>query len=92
MVTTYDNWIGGRWVPARSGATRENIDPAHGEVLGIFPRSGADDVADAVSAADKSTSASLLRFPPETRRTIFHIATPSAGSSVGPKARERRGR
>lgn len=50
-VTTYQNWIGGRWVAARSDRTRENIDPATGEVLGIFPQSDAEDVADAVAAA-----------------------------------------
>jgi aldehyde dehydrogenase (NAD+) len=53
-VTTYQNWIGGRWVPARSGGTRENIDPASGDVLGVFPRSGAEDVDEAVGAARKA--------------------------------------
>ena len=54
MVTTHQNWIGGRWVPARNGGTRDNVDPASGEVLGAFPKSGAEDVADAVDAARKA--------------------------------------
>jgi aldehyde dehydrogenase (NAD+) len=66
MVTTYQNWIGGRWAPARNGGTRENIDPASGELLGIFPRSGAEDVDDAVSAARRALDA--WRAVPGPRR------------------------
>jgi aldehyde dehydrogenase (NAD+) len=66
MVTTYQNWIGGRWVAARSGGTRENIDPASGELLGMFPRSGAEDVADAVNAACEAFAA--WRAMPGPRR------------------------
>ncbi len=51
MPQTYGNYIGGRWQPARSGATFESIDPATGEVLGVCARSGIEDVADAVAAA-----------------------------------------
>jgi acyl-CoA reductase-like NAD-dependent aldehyde dehydrogenase len=71
MVTTYENWIGGRWVPARSGATRENIDPANGEVLGLFPRSGADDVADAVSAARKALDSWRATPAPQRGEILF---------------------
>jgi len=66
MVATYQNWFGGRWVPARSGSTRENIDPASGELLGIFPRSGAEDVNDAVNAAQQAFAA--WRATPGPRR------------------------
>ena len=43
--------IGGGWSGARSGSTLAVENPATGEVLGHVPRSGADDVADAVAAA-----------------------------------------
>jgi aldehyde dehydrogenase (NAD+) len=66
MATACQNWIGGQWVPARSGGTRENIDPASGEVLGIFPRSGAEDVNDAVGAARKALDS--WRAVPAPRR------------------------
>jgi len=66
MVATHQNWIGGRWVPARSGSTRENIDPASGELLGIFPRSGTEDVNDAVNAAQQALAA--WRATPAPRR------------------------
>jgi aldehyde dehydrogenase (NAD+) len=43
--------IGGEWVPARSGSTFAVINPATGGELASVPRSGADDVDDAVTAA-----------------------------------------
>ncbi|HXF51403.1 MAG TPA: aldehyde dehydrogenase family protein, partial [Dehalococcoidia bacterium] len=51
MSGSYLNYICGRWVPARSGATFTRENPATGEIVGVFPKSGAEDVADAVSAA-----------------------------------------
>jgi len=45
------NVIGGREVPARSGATLPNWEPATGAPLGTLPDSDAQDVADAVDAA-----------------------------------------
>ena len=56
------NVIAGERRPARSGATFESRNPARAaEVVGVFPRSGAEDVEDAVRAA----SAAL----PSWRRT-----------------------
>jgi alpha-ketoglutaric semialdehyde dehydrogenase len=56
------NVIGGRRVEARGGATFESRNPArHTEVIGVFARSGAEDVDEAVHAA----AAAL----PEWRRT-----------------------
>ena len=40
MPETFHNYIGGRWVPARSGRTFHNLNPATGEMLGEFPASG----------------------------------------------------
>ena len=51
MPERYLNYIGGRWVPARSGRTFFNMNPATGEVLGEFPSSGPEDVDEAVRAA-----------------------------------------
>src|SRR5438552_1462092 len=46
------NFIGARWVPARSGRKMEDRNPADGDdVLGEVARSDADDVAAAVDAA-----------------------------------------
>ena len=45
------NFIGGRWAPARSGATIDIVDPATGATVFSSPDSGADDVDDACRAA-----------------------------------------
>ncbi len=37
---SYLNLIGGEWVPARSGKTFQNINPAdHNDIVGEFPAS-----------------------------------------------------
>jgi len=51
MADLYRNYIGGKWVDARGGATAEVRNPATGEVLGVATQSGAEDVAAAVAAA-----------------------------------------
>ena len=48
---TFQNFIGGEWVDAVSGETFESRSPATGEAIGLFPKSGPDDVARAVDAA-----------------------------------------
>ncbi len=52
MGATWQNYIGGEWVDARSGRTMDSTNPARtSEVLGSLCRSGAEDVRDAVDAA-----------------------------------------
>jgi aldehyde dehydrogenase (NAD+) len=52
---TYHNLIGGEWVPATSGKTLLNLNPAdHADVVGAFPSSHAEDVANAVAAAKRA--------------------------------------
>ena len=51
-MTTYRNFIGGRWIDAVSGRHFENVNPADTrDVIGRFPRSGPDDVSVAVASA-----------------------------------------
>lgn len=46
------NYINGQWVDATSGETFESRNPAHtSQVLGVFPRSGPEEVERAVGAA-----------------------------------------
>ncbi|MBT5714641.1 aldehyde dehydrogenase family protein, partial [Candidatus Poribacteria bacterium] len=53
MATDYLNLIGGEWVPAASGKTFENINPADtSEVVGVHPESGREDVVAAIDAAE----------------------------------------
>ena len=52
MAKTYKNLIGGKWVPPRTGAYLENRNPANAsDLIGRFPDSGPEDIADAVRAA-----------------------------------------
>jgi acyl-CoA reductase-like NAD-dependent aldehyde dehydrogenase len=52
---TYHNLIGGEWVPAASGKTILNLNPAdHTDIIGAFPASDAKDVDRAVAAAKKA--------------------------------------
>jgi alpha-ketoglutaric semialdehyde dehydrogenase len=52
---TYHNLIGGEWVPAASGKTTLNVNPADdSDIVGAFPSSGAEDVNHAVAAAKKA--------------------------------------
>src|ERR1700716_5862 len=49
---TYHNYIGGRWVPSKSGQWLENRNPADTrDLIGRFPLSISDDVSAAVSTA-----------------------------------------
>jgi 1-pyrroline dehydrogenase len=52
-----DNFIGGAWRPARSGATDEVIEPATGARLDEVAASDAADVDDAVAAAKNAFAA-----------------------------------
>jgi aldehyde dehydrogenase (NAD+) len=50
-VRTYQMYIGGEWVDARSGKTFESVDPFTGQVWATVPDADAQDVDDAVRAA-----------------------------------------
>ncbi len=51
-MTVFQNFIAGAWVPAASGRTRPNVNPADTrDVIGEFPVSDATDVAAAVASA-----------------------------------------
>jgi len=52
MPQNYQNFINGTWVDAKSGRTFANRNPANwNEIIGIFPKSGREDVEEAVTAA-----------------------------------------
>ena len=52
MAQKFQNFIGGKWVDAKSGRSYENRNPARwDEVVGVFPQSGKEDVDEAVKAA-----------------------------------------
>src|SRR5579863_8681583 len=68
----YRNLIGGRWVPAHGGKTFSNVNPAdHSDVVGEFPASEPEDVADAVAAAKKAFAAWRLVPAPKRAEILY---------------------
>ncbi|MBN8710008.1 MAG: aldehyde dehydrogenase family protein [Verrucomicrobia bacterium] len=53
-MSTLENYINGRFVPARAGRTREYLNPATNEVLGVATESDASDVEAAIEAARRA--------------------------------------
>ncbi len=55
MAEVYKNFINGKWVDSKTGRTFEDRNPARwNEVIGIFPKSSAEDVEEAIQAAEKA--------------------------------------
>jgi aldehyde dehydrogenase (NAD+) len=68
------NFIGGDWVPAASGKTFENRNPADGDdLVGAFPLSGPEDVEKAVAAA-KAAYPGWRATPAPARAEILYTA------------------
>jgi len=71
----YLNLIGGRWVPARSGRTFENRNPARSsDLIGTFPESGPEDVNAAVEAASRAFASWRLVPAPRRAEIIYRAA------------------
>src|SRR6266516_1501806 len=72
--TTFRNFIGGEWVDAASGETFESTSPANGETIGVFPRSGAEDVDRAVAVAKEAFADWRLVPAPKRGEILFRLA------------------
>ena len=70
----YDNFIGGKWVPAVKGQTFENISPIDGRVVCTVARSTAEDVELALDAAHAAREAWGRTAPAERSRALLRIA------------------
>jgi aldehyde dehydrogenase (NAD+) len=71
---SFQNLIGGEWVDAASGETFESRSPADGETLGVFPRSGPEEVDRAVEAAKAAFEEWRLVPAPKRGEILFHLA------------------
>lgn len=69
-----ENFIGGAWVPARSGSVDEVVDPATGEVLFSAAASNADDVDAAVQAAATAFQTWGRTTPAERATALLKLA------------------
>ena len=88
-IKTFSNFIDGQWVPASSGNTCENRNPADTrELVGIFQRSGAAEVNLAVEAAHAAFK-KWSRVPaPRRAEIIYEGRSPSWSGRRKPSARD----
>ncbi len=74
-ATTYKNFIDGEWVVSSSGETFENRNPANtDEVVGIFQKSNAADVKDAIDAAAEAFQSWRLVPAPKRGEILYRAA------------------
>jgi acyl-CoA reductase-like NAD-dependent aldehyde dehydrogenase len=74
ITKTFQNFIGGEWVDAASGETFDSTSPADGELIGAFPKSGAEDVVRAVRAAQAAYEDWRLVPAPKRGEILFRFA------------------
>jgi aldehyde dehydrogenase (NAD+) len=70
---SFQNYIAGEWTDAASGETFESTSPANGDAIGTFPRSGAEDVERAVSAAKAAFEDWRLVPAPKRGEILFRF-------------------
>lgn len=74
MSDLFRNFIAGQWVESSTGETFTRKNPATGELIGSFTKSGPEDVERAVAAA-KTAFASWRLFPaPKRGEMLFAVA------------------
>ena len=72
---TFNNYIDGRWVPARSGKVFENRNPAdQRDLIGVFQESAPEDASDAIAAAARAYSSWRLVPAPRRAEILFRAA------------------
>jgi len=69
------NYIDGRWVDSKSGQTFQSINPANkNEIVGMIPKSGREDVDQAVKAARGAYERWRLTPAPRRGEVLFRAA------------------
>ncbi len=71
----YKNFINGRWVDSKSGQKYENRNPANNdELIGVFAKSNAADVDDAINAASEAYKKWRLVPAPHRGEILYKVA------------------
>lgn len=70
----YENFIGGDWTPPAGGHYLENVTPVTGKTFCEVPRSGADDIDRAVTAAAKAAPGWAATSAADRARILLRIA------------------
>src|SRR4051794_2262176 len=74
-ATTFHNYIDGAWVPSVSGTVFEDRNPANtDDVVGVFQKSDAADVARAIDAAQRAYERWRLVPAPKRAELLFRAA------------------
>src|SRR5437773_4969025 len=74
MTETFKNFIAGEWVAPSSGEYFENRNPANwNDVIGLFPRSGPEDLQRAVAAAKKGFAKWSKTPAPVRGQVLQHV-------------------
>ncbi|MSO22590.1 MAG: aldehyde dehydrogenase family protein [Acidobacteria bacterium] len=74
QIPEFRNYVAGEWVRSSSGATFENRNPANrNEILGVFPKSTAKDVEQAVVSAREAFSRWRLIPAPRRGEILFRV-------------------
>jgi len=74
MAEVYKNFINGKWTVSKSGETFENRNPADKrDLIGVFQKSNAADVNDAISAAADAYKKWRLVPAPKRAEIIYKI-------------------
>ncbi|HMJ75828.1 MAG TPA: aldehyde dehydrogenase family protein, partial [Iamia sp.] len=84
------NLIDGSFIPARSGATDDVLDPSTGAVMGTAPASGSEDVDDAVAAAGRAFDGWAALTPRGRSELLHRLADAIADDLDGLSALEAR--
>ena len=78
----HENFIGGAWKPAATGATDEVLNPATGEVIAQVPSSDATDADAAVAVAAEAFNSWGTTTPRSVARSCSPWPTPSRPTST----------
>ena len=71
----FANFVGGKWIPAESGATLENRNPANArDLVGLFPDSTARDAEAAIAAARRAFDSWRLVPAPKRAEILLRAA------------------
>jgi acyl-CoA reductase-like NAD-dependent aldehyde dehydrogenase len=74
MGELFRNFIDGKWVESQSGESFERRNPANGELVGVFTKSGPADVDAAVAAAKKAFKSWRLYPAPKRGEILYRAA------------------
>ena len=73
MADLVRNFIGGKWVEARTGETFNSLNPATEELVAPVVKSGMEDVAAAVDAASRAYDGWRLMPAPRRGEILYRI-------------------